>query len=79
MKFHVVQPPGLSNAQSPFRVADESGREVAWVNRFLDRQRIRAVAETTLRSYAHDLLHFLRSDRRGSAGSSVRRGYLRAG
>src|ERR1035438_10514056 len=60
MKFHVVQPTGLSNAQSPFRVADELGREVAWVNRFLDRQRIRAVAETTLRSYAHDLLHFLR-------------------
>ena len=60
MKFRVVQPPGLSNAQSPFRVVDESGREVVWVNRFLDRQRIRAVADTTLRSYAHDLLHFLR-------------------
>jgi len=60
MKFRVVQPPGLSNAQSPFRVVDESGREVVWVNRFLDRQRMRSVAETTLRSYAHDLLHFLR-------------------
>src|SRR5450755_1860822 len=60
MKFRVVQPSGLSNAQSPFRVVDDAGREVAWVNRFLDRQRIRAVADTTLRSYAHDLLHFLR-------------------
>jgi len=60
MKFRAVQPPGLSNAQSPFRVVDESGREVVWVNRFLDRQRIRDVAETTLRSYAHDLLHFHR-------------------
>src|SRR5450631_103591 len=60
MKFRVVQPPGLSNAQSPFRVVDESNQEVVWVNRFLDRQRIRAVADTTLRSYAHDLLHFLR-------------------
>jgi hypothetical protein len=60
MRFRVVQPPGLSNAQSPFRVVDESGREVAWANHFLDRQPIRAVADTTLRSYAHDLLHFLR-------------------
>ena len=31
-----------------------------WANRFLDQQRIRSVAETTLRSYAYDLLHFLR-------------------
>jgi site-specific recombinase XerD len=60
MTFHVIHPSGLNRAQSPFRVVDESGREVAWVNRFLDRQRIRAVADTTLRSYAHDLLHFLR-------------------
>src|ERR1035441_6359999 len=29
-------------------------------DRFLDQQRIRSVAETTLRSYAYDLLHFLR-------------------
>lgn len=60
MRFHVIHLAGLNNAQSPFRVVDESGREVAWVNRFLDRQRIRAVTDTTLRSYAHDLLHFLR-------------------
>ena len=37
-----------------------TGREVEWVNRFLDQQRVRGVAETTLRSYAYDLLHFLR-------------------
>jgi integrase len=34
--------------------------EVEWINRFLDQQRVRGVAESTLRSYAHDLLHFLR-------------------
>ena len=51
---------GLSNAHSPFRVSADTGREVAWVNRFLDQQRVRSVAESTLRSYAHDLLHFLR-------------------
>ena len=60
MKFRVLHAPSVNNAQSPFRVVDESEAEVAWVNRFLDRQRIRGVAITTLRSYAHDLLHFLR-------------------
>ena len=33
---------------------------MAWINRFLDQQRVRSVADSTLRSYAHDLLHFLR-------------------
>jgi integrase len=41
-------------------VTDVTGREVPWVNRFLDQQRVRSVADSTLRSYAHDLLHFLR-------------------
>jgi integrase len=41
-------------------VTDDTGRDVPWVNRFLDQQRVRSVAETTLRSYAYDLLHFLR-------------------
>jgi integrase len=50
----------LSNALSPFRVVQHSGVEVEWINRFLDQQRVRGVAESTLRSYAHDLLHFLR-------------------
>jgi len=36
------------------------GREVEWVNRFLDREWVRRLADTTLRSYAMDLLHFLR-------------------
>ena len=60
MRLRVTQPPGLENAQSPFRLVQANGREVEWVNRFLDQQRIRSVAETTLRSYAYDLLHFLR-------------------
>ena len=60
MTFHVVQPHGLSNAQSPFRVVAQTGREVDWVNRYLDQERVRGVADSTLRSYAHDLLHFLR-------------------
>jgi integrase len=60
MNFRVVQRHDLENARSPFRVTQRNGQEVAWVNRFLDQQRVRSVAETTLRSYAYDLLHFLR-------------------
>ncbi len=58
--FRVTQQYGLSNAQSPFRVVQHTGREVEWVNRYLDQERVRGVADSTLRSYAHDLLHFLR-------------------
>jgi integrase/recombinase XerC len=60
MPFRVIELHNLENARSPFRVVEENDREVTWVNRFLDRQRVRSVANTTLRSYAHDLLHFLR-------------------
>lgn len=60
MRFRVAQQPGLSHAQSPFRVIQQNGREVQWINRYLDQERVRGVAESTLRSYAHDLLHFLR-------------------
>jgi hypothetical protein len=41
-------------------VVEQSGREVEWINRYLDQERVRGVADSTLRSYAHDLLHFLR-------------------
>jgi site-specific recombinase XerD len=61
MTFQVVHQPHPAPAQSPYRVAQqETGREVIWVNRFLDRECVRCLAETTLRSYALDLLHFLR-------------------
>src|ERR1022692_4736936 len=46
--------------QRPEPVSRDGRREVPWVNRFLDQQRVRSVADSTLRSYAHDLLHFLR-------------------
>ena len=61
MTFQVIRSKEASNAQSPFRVVQQPiGREVEWINRFLDRERVRCLAETTLRSYAMDLLHFLR-------------------
>ena len=60
MRFHVAEQHQLSNAHSPFRVVAQNGREVDWINRYLDQERVRGVADSTLRSYAHDLLHFLR-------------------
>ena len=52
MRFRLAQQHGLSNAHSPFRVVEQSGRDVEWVNRYLDEQRVRGVADSTLRSYA---------------------------
>ena len=60
MRFRVAQQHGPSNAHSPFRVVEQSGTDVEWINRYLDQERVRGVADSTLRSYAHDLLHFLR-------------------
>src|SRR6202162_4612296 len=61
MTFHVVRQPHPTPAQSPYRVAQQkTEREVIWINSFLDRECVRRLAETTLRSYALDLLHFLR-------------------
>ena len=61
MKFHVIYQPTSQNAQSPVRVIEQTtGQEVGWVNRYLDREYVRRLADTTLRLYAHNLLHFVR-------------------
>jgi len=61
MTFQVIHQPKIGSARSPFYVVETTtGREVEWVNRFLDREWVRRLAETTLRGYAMDLLHFLR-------------------
>ena len=61
MKFHVIRPQTLNPAQSPIRVVEQAtGREVGWVNRYLDREYVRRVADTTLRTWAYNLLHFVR-------------------
>jgi hypothetical protein len=62
MTFHLLhQTCANNNAQSPFRIIEQqTGREVAWINRFLDREWVRRLADTTLRSYALDLMYFVR-------------------
>lgn len=61
MNFRVVHQPTTNNARSSFRVIEQTtGREIDWINRFLDRECLRRVADLTLRSYAYHLLHYLR-------------------
>jgi integrase/recombinase XerD len=60
MKFRVSQQTS-QNAQSPFQVVEQTtGRGVGWINRYLDREYVRRVANTTLNTYAYNLLHFVR-------------------
>jgi integrase len=61
MKFRVVYQQTSSDGQSPVRVVDPATDcGVGWINRYLDREYVRRVADRTLRLYAHHLLHFVR-------------------
>jgi integrase/recombinase XerD len=61
MKFQIIRPQNSRGPHSPFRVVEQTtGREVGWINRFLDREYVRRVADSSLRTYAFNLLHFVR-------------------
>src|SRR6266513_2282722 len=61
MKFRLIHQQASNNAQSPVRVVEQTtGREVAWINRYLDREYVRRLANTSMRTYAYNLLHFVR-------------------
>jgi integrase/recombinase XerD len=61
MKFKVIYRQVSGTAQSPVRIIEQpAGQEIGWVNRFLDREYVRRLADTSLRLYAHNLLHFVR-------------------
>jgi integrase/recombinase XerD len=61
VKFRVIDLQTSQNSRSPARVIEQStGREVGWVNRYLDREYVRRLADGSLRLYAHNLLHFVR-------------------
>src|ERR1039458_10453121 len=54
MTFQVIHSQDAGNARSPFRIVElPTGREVEWINRFLDREYVRRLAEATLRSEEH--------------------------
>ena len=54
MKFHTMRPQTLNPAQIRFvsRAGHRSG--VRWINRYLDREYVRRVADTTLRTWAYN-------------------------
>jgi len=61
MKFCVIHQQTSHNAQSPVRVVEQTtGQGVGWINRYLDREYVRRLANTTLRICAYNLLHFVR-------------------
>ena len=61
MKFRVIRQQNPSGAHSPYQVVEQpAGRSVGWINRFLDREYVRRLADKSLYSYAHSLLHFVR-------------------
>src|SRR5246500_3342499 len=61
MMFRLIHRQTSHNAQSPVRVVEHTtGREVGWINRYLDREYVRRLANTTLCTYAYNLLHFVR-------------------
>jgi integrase/recombinase XerD len=59
MTLRVVLAP-RSPAVSPFRLLDEKGHEIAFVNAFLDALQIRLYSPRSIRIYAYDLLDFSR-------------------
>jgi len=59
MKFHLINQ--QTNGQSPVRVAQKgNGREVGWINRYLNREYVRRVSDKSLLNYGYHLLDFVR-------------------
>ena len=57
MTFRVIRQPSTNRARCPYRiVVRETGREIDWINRYLDYETLRRLADNTLKSYAHELL-----------------------
>jgi site-specific recombinase XerD len=77
MKFCVIYQQTSHNAHSPVRVVEQStGQGVGWINRYLDREYIRRLANTTLCTYAYNLLHFVRWWENVRHTSDIREGDL---
>jgi len=61
MTFRVLHQPSPNKTRCPYRViVKTTGREIGWINHYLDYETLRRLTDNTLRSYAHELLHFLR-------------------
>jgi site-specific recombinase XerD len=61
MTFRVLRAPSSKQTRCPYRVVEKTtGREIDWINRYLDYETLRRLADHTLQSYANELLCFLR-------------------
>src|SRR5437660_9705119 len=61
MKFCRISQQASPNAHVPVRVIEQTtGQGVGWINRYLDREYVRRLANTTLCTYAYNLLRFVR-------------------
>jgi len=61
MTFRVLHQPSNDQARCPYRViVQTTGREIGWINQYLDYETVRRLADHTLQSYANELLYFLR-------------------
>src|SRR6204780_3158977 len=61
MTFRVTHQPSADQARCPYRVVVKAtGREIGWINQYLDYETLRRLADHTLQSYANELLYFLR-------------------
>src|SRR5499425_2383311 len=78
MKFCVLYQQTSNQGHSPVRLVEQTtGCGVGWINRYLDREYVRRLANTTLRTYAHNLLHFIRWWESGHHSGDIREGDLR--
>ena len=61
MTFRVAHQPSNNKTRCPYRViVQATGREIDWINQYLDYETVRRLADHTLQSYANELLYFLR-------------------
>jgi site-specific recombinase XerD len=60
MRFLLQHRRDVAASASPYRVVEQDRGEIAWVNRYLDMQRVRGLNELSLRYYGHLLVHFIR-------------------
>src|SRR6202161_4151757 len=61
MTFRVNHQSSDNPARCPYRVVVQAtGREIDWINQYLDYETVRRLADHTLQSYANELLYFLR-------------------
>ena len=61
MTFRVNHQSSDNPARCPYRVVVQAtGREIGWINQYLDYETVRRLADHTLQSYANELLYFLR-------------------